>query len=60
MWSVISPLYNKKALHGGNHEGPWWKKREQEGTYASAQGAVPSALSRVTAVFGMGTGGACS
>ncbi len=36
------------------------KKREQEGTYASARRAVPSALSRVTAVFGMGTGGACS
>ena len=34
------------------------KKREQEGTYASARRAVPSALQGLTAVFGMGTGGA--
>ena len=31
---------------------------EQSGTYASALRAVPSALPGVTAVFGMGTGGA--
>ena len=36
------------------------KKGDEAATYASARRAVPSALRSLTAVFGMGTGGASS
>ena len=38
-------------------EGAFWKKEDEAMTYSTAL-AVPSALRSLTAVFGMGTGGA--